>query len=194
VGIAGGRDGVCRWGRSSATGEAVSVGGFDDEASRGHGREAFVERGGADAAGGAQFGERPGLVAVCEGCGDALVNGGRCHVALWRVIGPDRLEGEDVVSLGKLESNAGDGGRGAMLDSEDDTIIAVAAEIDGVTLPNRWRKVRVRAFAAIFYETNPDGGVSRLPQNMRLSTNLVRCVRRVGIGSRPDAMHQSSLS
>jgi hypothetical protein len=63
-----------------------------------------------------------------------------------------------------------------------------------VTLPNRWRKVRVRAFAAIFYETNPDGGVSRLPQNMRLSTNLVRCVRRVGIGSRPDAMHQSSLS
>jgi hypothetical protein len=117
-------------GRPSATGEEVSVGGFDDEASRGHGREAFVERGGADAAGGAQFGERPGLVAVCEGRGDALVNGGRCHVALWRVIGPDRLEGEDVVSLGKLESNAGDGGGGAMLDSEDDTIIAVAAEIE----------------------------------------------------------------
>src|ERR1700722_5090103 len=58
-------DGVCRCGRSSATGEAVAVGGFDDEAGRGHGREAFVERGGADAARGAQLGERPGLIAVC---------------------------------------------------------------------------------------------------------------------------------
>jgi hypothetical protein len=65
-----------------------------------------------------------------EGCGDALINGGGCHVALWRVIGLDRLKGEDVVSLGKLESNAEDGGRGATLDSEDDTIIAVAAEIE----------------------------------------------------------------
>ena len=106
-GIADGRDGVCRCGRSSATGEAVAVGRFDDEAGRGHGREAFVERGGADPAGGAQFGERPGLVAVCEGCGDALINGREWRVALWWVIGLDRFKGEDVVSLGKLESTPG---------------------------------------------------------------------------------------
>jgi hypothetical protein len=40
-----------------------------------------------------------------------------------------------------------------------------------VTLPKMWRKVLVRAFAAIFYETDLEGGVSRLPQNMRLSVN-----------------------
>jgi hypothetical protein len=34
----------------SATGEAVTVGGFDDEAGSDHGGEAFVESGGANAA------------------------------------------------------------------------------------------------------------------------------------------------
>ena len=42
--------GVRRCGRLSATGEAVSVGGFDDEAGGGHGGEAFVKSGCADAA------------------------------------------------------------------------------------------------------------------------------------------------
>jgi hypothetical protein len=128
--MADGRGGVCRCGRSSATDEAVPVGGFDDETGRGHGREAFVERGGADAAGGAQFGEWSGLVAVCEGCGDALVNGSGCRVGLWCAIGLDRLKGQNVASLGKLERKVGDGGGGAMLDAQDDAIVTITAEIE----------------------------------------------------------------
>ena len=66
--------------------------------------------------------------------------------------------------------------------------------ISHVTLPKTWRKVPVHAFAAIFYETHPDGFVSRLPQSMRLSANLGRRIRGLGNGCRPDPMHQSSLS
>ena len=50
-----------RSGGASANGEAVAVGGFDDEAGGGHGGETFIESGGADAAGSAQFGEWPRL-------------------------------------------------------------------------------------------------------------------------------------
>jgi hypothetical protein len=53
----------------SASGETVSVGGFDDETGGGHGGEAFVERGGENAARCSQFGERPWLAAACKGCG-----------------------------------------------------------------------------------------------------------------------------
>ncbi len=56
-------------GRGSASGEAVSVGGFDDEAGGGHGGEAFVESGGADAAGCAQLGEWPRFIPLGESRG-----------------------------------------------------------------------------------------------------------------------------
>ncbi len=38
-----------------------------------------------------------------------------------------------------------------------------------VTLPKTWRKVLVRAFAAVFCENIPGQSVSILPQNMRIS-------------------------
>ena len=116
--------------RASANGEAVTVGGFDDEAGSGHGGEALVEGGGADAAGCPQFGERPGLLAVREGCGDALIDGGRLDVALGLAIGLDWLEGKSVVALGEFKGDAWHGGGGAMLDGQDDAIVAVAAEIE----------------------------------------------------------------
>ncbi len=62
-------------GRLSACGERVAGGGFDDEAGFGHGCEALVEGGGADAAGCSQISERAGFFAVREGFGDALVDG-----------------------------------------------------------------------------------------------------------------------
>ena len=80
----------------SANGEAVTVGGFDDAAGGGHGGEALVEGGGADAAGCPQFGERPGLLAVGEDCGDALIDGGRLGIALGLAIRLDRPEGQGV--------------------------------------------------------------------------------------------------
>jgi hypothetical protein len=63
------------WEPRSATGEAVTVGGFDDAAGSDHCGEAFVESGGADATGCAQCRERAGLLAVGEGCCDALIDG-----------------------------------------------------------------------------------------------------------------------
>lgn len=59
----------------SACGEMVSVGGFDDGSVGDHGGEAFVESGGTNAAGSAQFGERPWLAGVGENRGDALIDG-----------------------------------------------------------------------------------------------------------------------
>ena len=67
--------------------EAVTVDGFDDEAGGRHGGEAFVESGGPDAAGCAQFGERPGLLAIHEGGGDTVINGTRLERALGLAIG-----------------------------------------------------------------------------------------------------------
>ena len=116
-----------RW---SVTGEAVTVGRFDDEAGGGHGREALVEGGGADAAGCPQFGERPGLLAVGEGCGDALIDGSWFDTALGLAIGLDRLEGKGVVALDQFKRNARHGSSGAMFDGQDDAIVAVAAEIE----------------------------------------------------------------
>ena len=82
-----------RW---SVAGEAVTVCRFDDEAGSGHGREALIEGGGAEAAGCPQFGERPGLLAVGEGCGDPLIDGTWFDTALGLAIGLDRLEGKGV--------------------------------------------------------------------------------------------------
>jgi hypothetical protein len=90
----------------AATGEAVTVGGFGDQTGGGHGGEALVESGGADAAGRAQFGERAGLVAACEGCGDALIDGSWFDTAIGLAIGLHRLEGKCVVALGVSKCNA----------------------------------------------------------------------------------------
>jgi hypothetical protein len=51
--VENGRGEVQGWsvrGERSGNGEAVSVGGFDDETGCGHGGEALIESGGADAA------------------------------------------------------------------------------------------------------------------------------------------------
>ena len=42
----------------------------------------------------------------------------------------DRFEREGLVALDEFESDARHGGGGAMLDGQDDTIVAVAAEIE----------------------------------------------------------------
>ena len=62
----------------SGSGEAVSVGGFDDDAGGGHCGEALVERCCADAARCAQFGEWSGFLAIGERRGDALIH--RCRL------------------------------------------------------------------------------------------------------------------
>ena len=108
----------------------VSVGGFDDGSVGDHGGEAFVESGGTNAAGSAQFGERPWLAGVGENRGDALIDGfvpGGVF-GLWILL--DRPQGEGVIVLGEFEGDAGDGCGGAMLDGERDAIVAVAAEIE----------------------------------------------------------------
>src|SRR5271157_6246282 len=117
----------------SGKGEAVSVGGFDDEAGCGHGGEALVESGGADAAGCAQRGEWPRFATVGESRGDTLIHGDRLDAAFGLAIRLDRLEGKGAVALGEFERHTGHGG-GAMLDGQDDAIVAVAAKVEvGIT-------------------------------------------------------------
>ena len=71
-----------------------------------------------------------GLLAVGESRGDALIDGSRLDAASgWRSA-LDGLEGKSVVALGEFERDAGHGGGGAMLDGQDDAIVAVAAEIE----------------------------------------------------------------
>ncbi len=120
-----------RW---SVAGEAVTVCRFDDEAGSGHGREALIEGGGAEAAGCPQFGERPGLRAVGEGCGDALIDGSWFDTALGLAVGLSRFEGKSVIALGQFKRDAGNGGGGTMFDGQDDAIVTVPSEIEvGVT-------------------------------------------------------------
>ena len=121
-----------RLGAGSATGEAVTVGGFDDEAGSDHGGEAFVESGGGNAAGCPQFGERRWLLAADEGCGDALIDGSWFDMMLWRVIGLSRLEGKGVAALDQFKRDAWHGGSGTMLDGQDDTIVE-RGETDGAS-------------------------------------------------------------
>ena len=116
-----------RW---SVTGEAVTVDGFDDETGGGHGREARVEGGGADAAGCPQFGERPWLLAVQEGGGDSVIDGGRLERSVGLAIGLNRFEGKSAVALDQFERDAWHGGSGTMLDGQDDTIVTVPPEIE----------------------------------------------------------------
>jgi hypothetical protein len=92
-------------GLGSASGEAVSVGGSDDEASGGHGGEAFVESGGADAAGCAQLGEWPRFIPLSESGCDALIHGSRLGNAISLVMRlVDGLEGKSVVALGQFQT------------------------------------------------------------------------------------------
>src|SRR6201995_2653197 len=107
------------WGCRYAADETVTVCGFGNDAGGGHGGETLVEGGGADAADGAQIRERPGLLAVGKGCGDALIQGSRCHAALRQAVGSDRFEGE-----------SGHGGGGAMLDGQDDAVVTIAPQIE----------------------------------------------------------------
>ena len=118
----------------SGTGEAVSVGGFDDEAGRGHGGETFVESGGSDAAGCAQFGEWPRVGSVRESRSDALIHGDWLDAAFRLEISLDGLQGKSVIALREFERHSGPGGGGAMLDGQDDPIIVVAAKVEvGIT-------------------------------------------------------------
>jgi len=116
--------------RYSASDEAVSVGGFDDGAGCGHGGEALVEGCGANATGCPQFGERLRLPSVRESRGDALIDGRRRGAAVRLAIRLDGLEGECVAALGQFEGDALHCGGGAVLDGQDDAIVAVAAKIE----------------------------------------------------------------
>ncbi len=90
----------------------------------------LIERGGADAAGRPEFGERPGLSALREGCGDALIDGSWCGGTLQLTIGLDEFEGESIVALGELEGDGLHRGGGTMFDGEDDAVVAVAAQVE----------------------------------------------------------------
>ena len=59
---------------SSAAGEAVSVGGFDDASGCGHGGQPLVKGGGADSAERSEVGERLGPAGINKGCGNAVVD------------------------------------------------------------------------------------------------------------------------
>ena len=115
----------------SASRETVSVRGFDNEAGGGHGGEALVESGGADAAGCAQLGEWPRFIPVGESRGDTLINGSRRGTAIRLVMrllnGP---QSKSVIVLSEFERHTGHGGGRAMLDGQDDAIVGVAAEIE----------------------------------------------------------------
>ena len=112
----------------SGNGEAVSVGGFDDEAGCGHGGETFVESGSADVAGSAQFGECPRFATVGESRGDALIHGDRLDAAVGLRIGLDGLQGKCVITLGEFERHTGHSGGGTTFDGQYDPSVAVAAE------------------------------------------------------------------
>ena len=117
-------------GRRSVTGEAIAVAGFDDAAGGGHGGEVRVEGGGADAAAGAQLGEGAWPIGVREGRGDAFVDGRRRGLGFRRHVRLDRLEREGIGALGERQGDAGDGGGGAVLGGEHDTVVAVAAKVE----------------------------------------------------------------
>jgi hypothetical protein len=70
------------------------------------------------------------LLAVGEGCGDALIEGSWFDTALGLAIGLDRLEGKGVGALDQFKRNARHGSSGAMFDGQDDAIVTVAAEIE----------------------------------------------------------------
>ena len=83
-----------------------------------------------NAAGSAQVGEWSWLAGVGENRGDALIDGILLDGAIGLGIGLDGPRGEGVIALGEFESDAGDGGGGAMLDGERDAIVGVAAEVE----------------------------------------------------------------
>jgi hypothetical protein len=122
----------------SGNGEAVSVGGFDDEAGCGHGGETFVESGSADVAGSAQFGECPRFATVGESRGDALIHGDRLDAAVGLRIGLDGLQGKCVITLGEFERHTGHSGGGTTFDGQYDPSVAVAAERER----ERWNRPR----------------------------------------------------
>jgi hypothetical protein len=70
------------------------------------------------------------LLAIGEGCGDALIDGSRFDRALGLAIGLNRFEGECVVALDQFKCDAGHGGGGTMLDGQDDAIVTVPSEIE----------------------------------------------------------------
>jgi hypothetical protein len=74
------------------TDEAVTIGGFDDDSSDGHGGEALIECCGTDTAGCSKCGERLGVWAVGKGCSNALVDGTRLKWGVGLTSGLDRLE------------------------------------------------------------------------------------------------------
>src|SRR5271167_4866302 len=49
----------------------------------------------------------------------------------------ERLEGKGAVALGEFERHTGHGGGSPMLDGQDDTIVTVAAKVEGGSPPRR---------------------------------------------------------
>jgi hypothetical protein len=119
-----------KWKGAGSAGGPIAFGGFDDAARGGHGGEALVERGGANAADGPQIGEGLGLAGGGEGGGDAVVEGVWLDGDLCGALAFDDLEGERVGALNEVESESGHGGGGAVFDDEGDTVIGVATQIE----------------------------------------------------------------
>jgi hypothetical protein len=69
------------------------------------------------------------LLAGSERRGDALIDGDR-RVMRGQMIWLDRRERQSFVVLSECKREVGDSGGGAMLDCEDDALIAVTPEIE----------------------------------------------------------------
>jgi hypothetical protein len=111
----------------SAVGEAVAFVGLGDAAGGGEGSEALVQGGGADAALGAQLGERHGTGDFGKCCGDALVERALARCGWLRRV--DGLQCEGGPALGKRDGDGCQRRRGPMLDGQRQ-VIAIAAQIE----------------------------------------------------------------
>jgi len=149
------------------------------EAGSGHGREALVESGGVDAAGCLQFGERPGLLVVRENCGDALIDRGRRETAIGLSIRLDWLERKSVVALDQFNRDVGYGGGRAMPNSQDDAIVAVAAEIGPCFRMERRTVISDRAELDTFASLISANSIKPFLRNNHLSGVTIRLVQNI---------------
>ncbi len=116
-------------GSRESSSQAISVGGFDDASVCGHCGETVIERGGSNAACGAQVGKRLRLAGIGKCGGDAIIDGEM--VRLGSLPGPvGDFEGERIGPLDEFETEGRDGQGGPMFDGERDSIVGIAPEIE----------------------------------------------------------------
>lgn len=119
-----------KWKREApGSGTLIYVLRFYDAAFCGEDGEPLVKSCGPHSACGAQFEDGLGRLSVCEGFHDALVDGLHFGCRGGEMLVACDLEREGVFPFSKLEMPGRHGGSGAVLDTEDDTILAVASQV-----------------------------------------------------------------